>query len=274
MEVLLSNFLHIWLPKIIFTIVTFAVAYLSVYIIEKIIRGVVTHANVRRMKPEQFITITHLFINITKITLYFFATIIVLNKFGINTSAIVASAGVLGLAVGFGAQEMVKNVISGLFIIMEGLYYIGDVVEIGGTVGTCEKINLHNTYIRDFTGKVYIIPNGDVRKIVNMNRDFLRVVVNVGISYDEDVDNAMNVMNDIIKRYADEIGKKYLGESSVQGVTELGDSAVYIRGVMKVSPDVYWDTLRELNKRVLNAFREHGISIPYNTQTIYLAKEQ
>ncbi|NIA23071.1 MAG: mechanosensitive ion channel [Proteobacteria bacterium] len=274
MEVFLSNFIHIWLPKIIFTVIVFALAYLTVYITEKIIRGSVKHANTRKMKPKQFVTITHLFSDIAKITIYFFATVIVLNKFGINTSAIVASAGVLGLAVGFGAQELVKNVISGLFIIMEGMYYIGDVIEIDGTVGTCEKINLHNTYIRDFTGKVYIIPNGDIRKVVNMNRDFLRVIVKVGIGYNDDVDEAMNVMNEIIKKYADEIKGKYLGESSVQGVTELGDSAVYIRGIIKVSPDVYWGSIRELNKRVLSAFRKEGINIPYNTQTVYLTKEQ
>ncbi len=274
MEVFLSNFVHIWLPKIIFAVVVIVAAYFTVYLTEKMIRGLVRHANVRKIKPEQFITVTHLFINIAKITIYFFATVIVLNKFGINTSAIVASAGVLGLAVGFGAQELVKNVISGLFIIMEGMYYIGDVIEIDGTVGTCEKINLHNTYIRDFTGKLHIIPNGDVRRIVNMNRDFLRVIVKVGIGYDDDVDKAMNVMAEVIKKYADEIKGKYLGESSVQGVTELGDSAVYIRGIMKVSPDVYWNSIRELNKRVLKAFKRDGINIPYNTQTVYLAKEQ
>ena len=273
MEVFLANFVHIWIPKIVFTIVVFAVAILTVYLLEKLIRGFVRRANIRRIKPEQFITITHLFINLTKITIYFFATVIVLNKFGINTSAIVASAGILGLAVGFGAQEFVKNVISGLFIIMEGMYYIGDVIEINGTVGTCEKINLHNTYIRDFSGKLYIIPNGDIRKIVNMNRGYLRVIVNVGIGYDDDVDRAMNIMNDIMKKYAEEIKGKFFDELSVQGVTELGDSAVYIRGIMKVSPDVYWECVRELNKRVLNVFKREGINIPYNTQTVYLTKE-
>ncbi|MCK4545279.1 mechanosensitive ion channel family protein [candidate division WOR-3 bacterium] len=274
MKEFISNFPSIWLPKIIFAIIVIFISYLLIIITKKTIRKTILSMRRNKKESQQLLTISHLFSNIVSTFIFFVAIVMILNKFGINTSALVTGAGVIGLAVSFGSQELIRNIISGLFIIIEGLYYIGDTISIDNITGTCEKINLHNTYLRDFTGKLHIIPNGEIRKIANMNRGFLRVIIKVGIDYSEDVEKAMRIMKDIIDNYTDEIKSSYLKESAVQGITELGDSAVYIRGLIKVSPSIYWEANRELNKRVLYAFNENGIGIPYNTQTLILKKEK
>jgi small conductance mechanosensitive channel len=274
MKEFISNFPSIWLPKIIFAIIVIFISYLLIIITKKIIRKTILSMRRNKKETQQLLTISHLFSNIVSTFIFFVAIVMILNKFGINTSALVTGAGVIGLAVSFGSQELIRNIISGLFIIIEGLYYIGDTISIDDITGTCEKINLHNTYLRDFTGKLHIIPNGEIRKIANMNRGFLRVVIKVGINYNEDVEKAMRIMKDVIDNYTDEIKNSYLKESDVQGITELGDSAVYIRGLIKVTPSIYWEANRELNKRVLYAFNENGIGIPYNTQTLILKKEK
>jgi small conductance mechanosensitive channel len=274
MKEFISNFPSIWLPKIIFAIIVIFISYLLIIITKKTIRKVILSMRRNKKESQQLLTISHLFSNIVSTFISFVAIVMILNKFGINTSALVTGAGVIGLAVSFGSQELIRNIISGLFIIIEGLYYIGDTISIDDITGTCEKINLHNTYLRDFTGKLHIIPNGEIRKIANMNRGFLRVIIKVGIDYSEDVEKAMRIMKDIIDNYTDEIKSSYLKESAVQGITELGDSAVYIRGLIKVSPSIYWEANRELNKRVLYAFNKNGIGIPYNTQTLILKKEK
>ncbi|RKX72028.1 hypothetical protein DRP43_01745 [candidate division TA06 bacterium] len=273
MKEFISSFPAVWLPKIIFAAVTIIISYLLIIITKKTIRRIVLSMKKNKKESQQFLTISHLFSNILSAFIFFVSTVMILNKFGINTSALVTGAGVIGLAVSFGSQELIKNIISGLFIIIEGLYYIGDTISIDNITGTCEKINLHNTYLRDFTGKLHIIPNGEIRKIANMNRGFLRVIIKVGINYSEDVEKAMRIMKDVIDNYTDEIKNSYLKESAVQGITELGDSAVYIRGLIKVVPSIYWEANRELNKRVLYAFNKNGVGIPYNTQTLILKKE-
>ncbi len=274
MKEFISSFPAVWLPKIIFATITIIISYLLIIITKKAIRRIVLSMKKNKNESQQFLTISHLFSNIVSAFIFFVAVVMILNKFGINTSAIVTGAGVIGLAVSFGSQELIKNIISGLFVIIEGLYYIGDIISIDNITGTCEKINLHNTYIRDFTGKLHIIPNGEIRKIANMNRGFLRVIIKVGINYSEDVENAMQIMKDVIDNYTDEIKNSYLKESAVQGITELSGSAVYIRGVVKVIPSIYWEANRELNKRILYAFNKNGIDIPYNTQTLIFKKEQ
>lgn len=199
------------------------------------------------------------------IILSFVALLTILGELGIQIGPLLATAGIGALAIGFGAQSLVKDVISGFFIILENQYRIGDAIEVAGVSGLVESVSLRRTVLRDLEGKVHIIPNGEIKIVSNLSKEWSRSVLDVGVSYREDIDQVMEVLEGIGKELlAEEPWKRFILEPlQILGVDRFGDSQVVIRLIAKTIPLKQWEVGRELRKRIKNRFAEKGIEIPF-----------
>lgn len=217
-------------------------------------------------------TLESLMKNMITYLVFFMAGVMVLQIFNVNTSAILASAGILGLAVGFGAQHLVKDIISGFFILFEDQFAVGDYVEAGGVTGVVEEIGLRTCKIRKWTGQLHIIPNGEITKVTNYNRGHMMAVATVGIAYEEDIDRAMEVLRRECEVAQREI-TSIMEMPVVQGVVALGDFSVSIRTVARTVPGDQWSVERELLRRFKNALDREGIEIPYPRRVVTYREE-
>ncbi|MCM8901678.1 mechanosensitive ion channel family protein [Caldicoprobacter algeriensis] len=210
--------------------------------------------------------------SILKYTVYFVTGLTVLGQF-VDTTSILATAGIGGLAVGFGAQSLVKDVINGFFILFEDQYAVGDFVTIGDTTGTVEEIGLRITKIRGFKGDLTIIPNGQVQKVVNYTRGNVLAVVDISVPYETDIDRVIKLIEDVAKRYAQE-NKNIVEQPQVLGVMDMGDSQITIRAVARTLPLKHWEVERELKKRIKEAFDENDIGVPYPRRVIIQSEKE
>lgn len=194
-----------------------------------------------------------------------------LDSFGINMAPILAGAGIAGLAIGFGGQYLIRDVINGLFILLEDQYRINDIVRIGEHGGLVESLNLRITRLRDQEGRVIYIPNGEIKTVVNFTKDFSHAVLNVGIAYKENIDRAIAVIKDLGKELRNDsyFGKLILEDIEVLGVEELAESQVTLKCRIKTLPSKQWEVAREFRRRLKNRFDELGIEIPFPHRTLY-----
>jgi moderate conductance mechanosensitive channel len=199
------------------------------------------------------------------IVIFFIALLMILGELGIQLGPLLATAGVGALAVGFGAQSLVKDVISGFFIILENQYRIGDAIEVAGVSGLVESVSLRRTVLRDLEGKVHTIPNGEIKIVSNLSKEWARSVLDIGISYREDVDQVVNLLEGIGREMAAEEPWKsvLLDPLQVFGVERFGESELVIRVVVKTAPLKQWEVGRELRRRIKIRFDEKGIQIPF-----------
>ena len=199
-----------------------------------------------------------------------------LGALGVNLGPLLAGAGVVGLAVSFGAQSLVKDVISGLFILMENQFGVGDVVRIEGVSGTVERMTLRVVVLRDVHGVVHIVPNGEIKKVSNLTRTWSRVVLDVGVAYKEDTDRVMEVMREVGGTLWEDPDWRplLLDPVEVPGVESLGESAVNVRITVRTLPLKQWDVARELRRRLKIRFDREGIEIPFPHQTVYMGEGQ
>lgn len=199
------------------------------------------------------------------IAISFVAGLMILGELGIQLGPLLATAGIGALAIGFGAQSLVKDVISGFFIILENQYRIGDVIEVGGVSGLVESVSLRKTVLRDLDGKVHTIPNGEIKIVSNLSKEWSRSVLDVGISYREDVDQVTALLSQIGKELTAEESYKsaVLGPLEILGVEKFGESQLVIRMMIKTAPLRQWEVGRELRKRIKHRFDEMGIEIPF-----------
>ncbi|MDH3248741.1 MAG: mechanosensitive ion channel family protein [Acidimicrobiia bacterium] len=190
---------------------------------------------------------------------------------GIPITPLLAVGSAVGVAVGFGAQDLVRDIIAGFFILAEDQYHIGDVIRVAGVAGAVEDIRLRVTVLRDLDGYVHYVPNGQIQVTTNLTQQFSQVVIDVGVAYKVDVDRAIDVFGDELRRLAadDEWSNMIIEEPQILGVDALGDSAVVLRGVLKVGADDRWLVKRETLRRVKNRFDAEGIEIPYPHLTLY-----
>lgn len=200
----------------------------------------------------------------------------ILENFGINVAPLLAGAGIVGLAFGFGGQYLIRDIINGLFILLEGQYRVNDVVKIGEHSGLVESVNLRITQLRDQEGRVIFIPNGEIKTVVNFTKDYAQAVLNVGIAYKENIDKVMAVIKDLGKEIKKDpyFGKLILDDLEMLGVEDLGDSQVTIRFRIKTLPIKQWEVAREFRKRLKTRFDELGIEIPFPHRTIYWGEGQ
>lgn len=201
---------------------------------------------------------------------------LVMAEIGINIAPLIAGAGVVGLAIGFGAQSLVKDVITGFFMLFEDTFAVGDVVDLGGNAGVVEAISIRTVRLRDLSGTVHMIPYGDVSRVMNLTKDFSFAVFDIGIAYRESVDQVIEVVKQLGAEMKEDptYGAVILEPLEILGVNEFADSAVIIKARIKTKPIKQWMVLREFNRRMKNRFDELGIEIPFPHQTIYFGVDR
>ena len=210
-------------------------------------------------------TISRILRQASAVLVWSVTAMLVLGELGVDLKPILAGAGILGLAVGFGAQTLVKDVITGFFILLENQIRVGDFVTTAGCSGTVEAVNLRTTVLRDIDGQTHIIPNSAITVVTNATRDWSRALLDVAVPYKEDTDRCETILREVglsIEKDP-EFAKKLLGPFEYPGVVKLGDSSVVLRMLAKTQAQEGPTVSRELRRRVKKAFDKAGIEIPY-----------
>ncbi len=205
------------------------------------------------------------------LALWLTASLVILKELGVDVAPIIASAGIVGLAVGFGAQNLVRDIISGFFIILENQIRVGDVATINGTGGLVEEINFRTIVLRDLSGTVHIFPTGTITTLSNLTNEWSAYILEIGVAYKEDTDKVIEILKEVGAAMIqdDEYGPLMLQEPEIFGVDKFGDSAVIIKGRIKTKPVRQWMVGREYLRRLKYAFDENGIEIPFPHRTVY-----
>jgi small conductance mechanosensitive channel len=262
--------------KIVFiVIIAYALKIISKRFIQRLVKAAVssdkvvtTDAEMKRMK-----TLTRIFSWTINVVIIVIASMMIIQEFGVQIGPILASAGIVGVAIGFGGQYLVKDVITGFFIIFENQYRIGDVISVLGISGTVEDISLRVTTLRDDDGTVHYIPHGEIKQVSNLTKTFAKVNLKVGISYDADIDQVATVVNKVGKELAeDPQWKEYIDEAPhFLRIDDFEDSAVKIKIVGVTKPQMQWSVTGELRKRLKEAFDEELIELPFPQQVVHFA---
>ena len=197
-----------------------------------------------------------------------------LSVFGISIAPIIAAAGVAGIAVGFGAQSLVKDYFTGVILLLENQIRLGDVIEIAGKMGTVESLTLRYVCLRDVYGHIHYVPNGDIHTVTNKTREFAFAVMDIGIGYSEDADRIMDILKDIGNQMTSDpiFSEKILAPIEITGIQELAASAVIIRCRLKALPMEQWVIQREFYRRTKIEFDKLGVGFPFPSRTLYIEK--
>lgn len=220
---------------------------------------------------KRMVTISRLIKSTIRVSLISIFLLVLFSELGLDIVPLLTGVGIIGIAVGFGAQELIRDVISGLFIILENKIRVGDVVMINGTRGEVEKLEIRTVNIRDRSGTIHIFQNGKIDSISNLTKEWSAMVFNIGVAYKENIDHVMEVIQkvgDLLKE-DEKFSKLMLSTVEIQGVNDFGDSAIMIGARIKTSPGNQWLIGREFRKRLKVAFDHEGIEIPFPHRTIY-----
>ena len=219
-------------------------------------------------------TLLSVFIGAGKILIVVVVVFMVLSELDIPIAPILAGFGIAGIAVGFGAQYLIRDLIAGIFILMENQYRVGDVAKVADTVGVVEEVNMRKTVLRDLDGIVHHVPNGEIRVASNYTRHFARVNLNISVAYGTDLDHAISVINRVGQELAaDENWRQYIRSApQVLRVDKLGDSGIDIKIVGDVKPMQQWAIMGELRLRLKKAFDAEGIEIPWPHVKLYFGQ--
>ncbi|MBW2645458.1 MAG: mechanosensitive ion channel family protein [Deltaproteobacteria bacterium] len=252
---------------------------LAKFIIKKLEKEAMDRMLATRKTPEveaekRATTLGRIFRKITGITIIAVTVMMIFAEIGFDIKPILAGAGILGLAVGFGAQNLVRDIISGLFLIVENRIRVNDVAIINGTGGLVEQVNLRTTVLRGLDGVVHVFPNGAINTLSNMTHEFSFYIFDVGVAYKEDVDRVMGVLKELGEEMmqAEEYGPLILEPLEILGVDQFADSAVVIKARFKTLPIKQWVVGREMNRRIKKRFDELGIEIPFPHRTFYFGE--
>lgn len=207
--------------------------------------------------------------------IWLLAIFLILGAVGINLAPLIASAGIVGIALGFGAQELVQDLISGIFMLVEDQYGVGDIIDVGEATGVVESVGLRSTRIRAIDGTLWHVPNGEIRRVGNMSQQWARTLLDISVAYDTDVDAAMALITEVACIMAAEEGyaDKFLEEPEMWGVEDFGADSIVLRLVIKTRPAEQWTVGRELRRRLKHAFDEVGVEIPFPQRTVWLRAE-
>jgi small conductance mechanosensitive channel len=216
-------------------------------------------------------TLSRVIVSTGQIAVILLTVFMVLSELEINIAPILTGVGVAGIAIGFGAQSLVKDLVAGLFVILENQYRVGDVVKVADVAGIVEDINLRRTVLRDLDGIVHTVPNGEVRVASNYTKEWSRVNLNVSVAYGEDLDRVMSVINRVGKELAEDPqwSPVILTPPQALRVDNLGDSGIDIKILGETKPIRQWDVMGELRKRLKKAFDTEGIEIPWPHTKVY-----
>jgi len=255
-------------------VVIFALAYSLTRLFRRLLslfrRRITSHMDdieqVRRVE-----TLARVFRYVTTVLVSLIAGMLILSEIGVSIAPILGAAGVVGLAVGFGAQSLIKDYFTGFFLLLENQIRQGDVVDAGGKSGAVEEVTLRYVRLRDYDGVVHFIPNNLITTVSNMSRGFAFAVVDAAVAYREDLDHVMRVMRRVgAELRKDEVfGAKIIADLEMAGVDKWAESSVIVRCRFKVLPLEQWNVKREFLHRLKKAFDEEGIEIPYPHLTVY-----
>lgn len=221
-----------------------------------------------QMSERRLATISKLLENVLTYAVFFVVIVMILGVLGIDTKGLIAGAGVVGLAVGFGAQNLVRDVITGFFILLEDQFSVGDYVRIGNFEGVIEEIGLRTTKVKSWTGELHIIPNGNIKEVTNFSLHNSVAFVDISISYDSDIPHAEQVIEELL----DELPLQYeqmAKRPELLGVQQLGQSEVTLRVICETKPMQHGAVSRILRKEIKMRLDEHGIEIPYPRMVLY-----
>lgn len=255
-------------------------AFIVNIVLSRIIRRAVKIAVVpdKNMSPEAEIkrenTLIRIFNGTLAVVITIMATLMILKEAGLDIAPILAGAGIVGLAVGFGGQYLIRDIITGLFIILENQYRIGDVVDIDGLGGAVEDISLRKTTLRNLDGTVHHIPHGEITKVSNLSKNFARVNLNIGVSYNANLEHVIDVINKTGTELANDPYFKDLiiSPPAFLRVDDFADSSVVVKILGDTQPLKQWEVTGELRKRLKVAFDREGIEIPFPQRVIHQAK--
>lgn len=271
-----KNFLDNWL-NIVIVIALLLVVILLVRIVARRMRRLVDKkiSDEKMVIKKRTYTFTSVVSNLVIVVASVAAILIIADQIGISVTPLLAGAGVAGVIIGFGAQSLIKDLINGMFILLEQWYQINDIVTIGDASGVVERFNLRTTVLRDLEGTLHFIPNGEINRLSNRTHTWSRALIEVGVHYKENIDRVVGVLEEVFdelvndKKYKDSILERpeILGDG---GVNELGDSAVKFTIICKVKPAQQWTISRQLRKRIKDKFDQVGIEIPYPCTNVYM----
>ncbi len=265
------------LKGILRIVVILALTWVALRLAKRISAGLI-HLLMRQKEDEEFQKRTKTLGNVVRYVLIFViiavSSITLLRELGIDIGPVLATVGIGGLAIGFGAQSLVKDVIGGFFILLEDQIRVGDVVEIGGKSGVVEKISLKTTVLRDVSGNVHYVPNGQINVVTNMTKEYSQYVFNIGVAYREDVDDVMKIIKEVDDgmRSDPEFKDDIIAPIEVFGLDQFADSAVIIKARTTTLPNKQWRVAREFNRRLKKRFDELKIEIPFPHVTLYMGQ--
>ena len=254
------------------------VALILFFIFRFVIPTIVKRFIARRMAGEdeteinkRTSTLSSILVSITGIIIALLAILTILPEFGVNIATLIAGLGVGGLAIAFAAQNLVRDFITGFFILLEDQYRVGDVVNIAGIAGAVEEIGLRRTVLRDLDGVVHSVPNGKVEISSNMTKKFARVNLDISVGYGEKLERVMEVINAVCNEMAEDPKWKpdLITTPTVVRVNKLGDSGIDIKVMGDTKPSRQWDVMGELRLRIKNTFDREGIEIPWPHTKVY-----
>jgi small-conductance mechanosensitive channel len=249
-------------------LLTVVLVLLAAAVVARVIPSLVRRALAPRgerrfLDDTRLRTVQPLFESALRYTVYFIAFVMVLRALGVDATAVLASAGVVGLAVGFGAQHLIRDVISGFFLLAEGLIRVGDVITVDAHTGMVERISIRATQLRKYNGELWTIPNGQITVFGNANRDYMRAIVEVPLSYRADLERAMAVMHRVAAEWVKESGVPVLAPPEVHSVLQFGDTRVTLRLAIKMPPGAQAAAEQELRRRLKVALERDSVGGPF-----------
>ena len=207
--------------------------------------------------------------NVSKWLIMVLSLFFILSAIGVPLKALLASAGVAGLAIGFGAREFIADVIAGFFLLFEGLVRVGDYVKVGDVRGRIVNVGLRVVQVRRYNGQLWVIPNGKLEKFANYSREYMRAIVKVGVAYEQDVRRAMRLLKEVGQQWYQDHQDLALDEPKVTGIITFDESRCIIRIACKVKPLKHWRAQRQIRLLIKDAFESEGIEIPFSRSVIY-----
>jgi small conductance mechanosensitive channel len=264
------------IDKFIKMVVIWVVAWLAYQLVKRIAKRIIASVDdgddaTMTSAEKRGHTVAQLVRSVGRVMILALAALLTLGQF-VPIGPILAAGGIFGLAVSFGAQSLVKDIIAGFFVLAENQFAVGDVIEAAGKSGTVERMTLRMVMLRDLRGVLHVVPNGQITTVSNLTRTWSRAVVDVGIHYDTDLDRALAVLRDELTRFQADPAwtARFEGESAVLGTEALGEHGVVLRTLLRTAPGAQWDVAREFRRRLKNRLDVERIEIPYPQRTVHV----
>ena len=268
-----SNVLTGFLKVLLIILVTTTLLWIIRRLIPKAIKARIPR--IREETPDQLLarsqTLSGVITRTVSFIIWIISSLMILSVLGINITPVLAAVGVAGLAVGFAAQDIIRDYLHGFFIVMEDWYRVGEVANVAGIGGVVDGINLRRTILRDIDGTLHNIPNSNIQLASNMTRDWSRINLDITVAYKEDLTRVIEIINDECRKFKDdpEWGKDMLTAPEVLRVNKLGDSGIDIKILGDTKPIRQWALMGELRKRIKDRFDEEGVEIPWPHAKVY-----